>query len=46
MNVWYDTAKILTYFVNISGSTGPIFAIFREYESTLSADNKSGVMLP
>jgi len=27
---------------NISGYTGPIFAIFSPYESTLPADDKSG----
>ena len=31
---------------NISGSTGPIFAIFTPYESTLGADDESIVFFP
>jgi len=35
-----------TNFVNISGSTGTIYAIFTQYESALGADDKSGPFFP
>jgi len=42
-------AKKLAYFVelsNISGSTGPIFAIFTPYKSALRADDGSLAYFP
>jgi len=41
VNVWYDVAKNGLIWSNISGSTGPIFAIFTPYESALCADDGS-----
>jgi len=41
VNVWYDTAKNWRILSNISGFTGPIFAIFSPYESALGADDGS-----
>jgi len=47
VNVWYDTAKkIVNLVMNISGYTGPIFAIFPLYESTLGADDGSVLYFP
>jgi len=40
VNVRYDVAKKLAYFVNLQ--TGPIFAICSPYESAFGADDKSG----
>jgi len=42
VNVRYDVAKNWRISWNISGYTGPSFAIFSLYESALGADNKSG----
>jgi len=39
VNVRYDTAKKLAYFVEDLGYTGSIFAIFSPYESALHADD-------
>jgi len=41
VNVWYDTVKNWHISSNISGSTGPISAIFTPYESALRADDGS-----
>jgi len=46
VNVWYDTAKNWRILSNISGSTGPIVAIFTPYESALGDDDKSGPYVP
>ena len=46
MNGWYDMAKNWYIQSNISGYTGPILAVFSQYESVLGADDGSVPYFP
>jgi len=42
VNLCYDTAKNWRISSNISGYSGPIFAVFSPYESAFGVDDRSG----